>query len=141
MAFVTVKLLNVRMTFSEDLFERFRPTVPSPNPNDLGWKPKQQPSALSQRFVEEVSPRSGPNNVAHGDSRIGVNLSSEGSWQSPHSARQLVAHGASRGKKETEKIFLSPAKGRHQSVGAPATDPCSPDAAPDGAEEVGRGLS
>jgi hypothetical protein len=69
MAFVTLKLLNVRVTFSEDLFERLRPTVPSPNPNDLRWKSKQQASVLSQRFVEEVSPRSGPNNVAHGVSR------------------------------------------------------------------------
>jgi hypothetical protein len=42
MAFVAVKLLNIRVTFSEDLFERFRPTVPSPNPNDLRWKSKQQ---------------------------------------------------------------------------------------------------
>jgi len=51
MAFVTVKLLNVRVAPSEDLFERFRPTVPSPNPNDLRRKSKQQATLVKVRVL------------------------------------------------------------------------------------------
>jgi hypothetical protein len=40
-AFVTVKSLYVRVPFLENLFDRFRVAIPSANPNDLGWIPKQ----------------------------------------------------------------------------------------------------
>jgi hypothetical protein len=50
MAFVAVKLLNVGVTFSEDLFKCLRLTVPAPNPNDLRWKSKQQARSCFKAF-------------------------------------------------------------------------------------------